>query len=58
MNDLLTKEIELCGEDMNHQDAEFISETIYDALREEGIDVTSFSWSLNVEYLPQEVGDE
>lgn len=54
MNDILTKEIELCGEDMNHQDADFISETIYDSLRESGIFVESFSWSINVEYTPQD----
>lgn len=52
------KEIELCGEDMNHQDADFISETIYDSLRESGIFVESFSWSINVEYTPQENDDE
>ena len=51
------KEIELCGEDMNHQDADFISETIYNSLLESGIDVTSFAWSINVEYLPQENHD-
>ncbi len=50
MNDFTTKQIEVCGEDMNCKDAEFISETIYNSLRESGIDVTSFSWSINVEY--------
>lgn len=58
MNDFATKDIELNGEDMNHQDAEFISETIGDTLREMGIEVTSFAWSLNIEYLPQENDDE
>jgi len=58
MNDILTKEVELCGEDMNHQDAEFITETIYDSLRESGIDVTSFAWSINVEYVPRSNDDE
>ncbi len=58
MNDFLTKEIELCGDDIEQQSWDFISQTIYDALREKGIDVTSFSWSLNVEYFPQEIKDE
>ena len=52
------KEIELCGEDMEQQESDFISETIYDTLRNKGIDVTSFAWSLNVEYFPQENDDE
>lgn len=58
MNDFMTKEIELCGEDMEQQESEFISEAIYDTLREKGIDVTSFAWSLNIEYFPQEIDDE
>ena len=58
MNDFLTKEAELCGDDVEQQESDFISETIYDALREKGIDVTSFAWSLNIEYLPQENDDE
>jgi hypothetical protein len=58
MNDFMTKEIELCGEDMDRKEFNLISQTIYDALREKGIDVTSFAWSLNVEYFPQENDDE
>ena len=58
MNDFLTEEIELAGEDMEQQESDFISETIYDALREKGIDVTSFAWSLSIEYMPQENDDE
>ncbi len=51
MNDFMTKEIELMGEDMHSQDSNFISEAIYDALREKGIDVSSFAWSVSVEYM-------
>jgi len=58
MSNILTKEVELCGEDMNHQDADFITETIYDSLRESGIDFTSFAWSINVEYVPRSNEDE
>lgn len=54
----MTKEIELAGEDMEQQESDFISKTIYDALREKGIDVTSFAWSLSIEYMPQENDDE
>jgi hypothetical protein len=56
MNDFLTKEIELCGEDVSNFDTETISEIIHNALLEKCIDATSFAWSLNVEY--QENEDE
>ena len=58
MNDFMTKEIELCGDDISNCDTEAISEIIYNALLEKDIDATSFAWSLNVEYFPQENDDE
>ena len=58
MNDILTKEIELCGADMIEAESETVSEIIYEALLEKGIFCDSFSWSVNVEYFPQENDDE
>ena len=58
MNDFLTKEIEMCGADMSQRDSDSIGETIYEALIEKGIFCDSFSWSVNVEYFPQENDDE
>jgi hypothetical protein len=58
MNDFLTKEIELCGIDLPEADADAIVEIIYEALTDKGVDVTSFAWSINVEYFPQENDDE
>ena len=54
MNDILTKEIELCGNNMSQQDSDSMAELIYDCLMERGIFVESFSWSINVEYTPQD----
>ena len=58
MNDFATEEIELCGVDMMSEDNEAIAEIIHESLRIKGIDVTSFAWSINVEYMPQENDDE
>ena len=58
MSDFLTKEIELCGVDMSDLDSDCVSEIIYDALRDKGVPVDSFSWSIDVEYMPQENDDE
>jgi len=58
MNDFMTKEIELCGDDLSDGDDNSVVEIIYDALTNKGIDLTSFAWSINVEYLPQENDDE
>ena len=60
MNDFLTKEIELYGDDMRltRGDAETVSEIIYDTLLEKGIFCDSFSWSINVEYVPRSNDDE
>ena len=58
MNDFLTKKIELCGSDMSQQDSDAIGEIIYEALMERGIFTESFSWSVNVEYFPQENDDD
>ena len=58
MSDFLTKEIELCGVDMADRDSDCVSEIIYDALRGKGVPVDSFSWSIDVEYMPQENDDE
>jgi|TARA_B100000073_G_C23565943_1_gene506069 hypothetical protein len=58
MNDFLTKEIELCGIDMPQNDFEAVSEIIYDALMQKGIYCDSFSWSINVEYTPQDELDD
>ncbi len=43
MNDFLTKEIELCGDDMSQNDFEAVSEIIHEALFEKGIFLDSFS---------------
>ena len=58
MNDILTKEIELCGADMIEAESETVSEIIYEALLEKGIFCDSFSWSVNVEYVPRSNDDE
>lgn len=58
MNDFLTKEVELCGDDMSQQESDAIGEIIYEALMERGIFTESFSWGINVEYFPQENDDE
>ena len=58
MNDFMTKEIDLCGDDLMSGDGDSVVEIIYDALTNKGIDLTSFAWSINVEYLPQENDDE
>ena len=58
MNDFLTKKIEMCGADMSQRDSDSIGEAIYEALIEKGIFCDSFSWSVNVEYFPQENDDE
>ena len=53
MNDILTEEVELNGDDMTTNECELVSETIYEALLEKGIFCDSFSWSINVEYVPR-----
>ena len=58
MNDILTKEIELCGDDMLQNDFETVSEIIHQALLEKGIFCDSFSWSVDVEYSPRSNDDE
>lgn len=58
MNDILTKEIELCGDDMLQNDFETVSEIIHQALLEKGIFCDSFSWSVDVEYSPRSDDDE
>jgi hypothetical protein len=40
MNDFLTKEVDLCGDDMTKEELETVSEIIYDALMEKGIVMT------------------
>ena len=58
MNDILTEEVELNGDDMTTNECELVSETIYEALLEKGIFCDSFSWSINVEYVPRSNDDE
>lgn len=58
MNDILTEEVELCGADMIEAESETVSEIIYEALLEKGIFCDSFSWSVNVEYVPRSNDDE
>jgi hypothetical protein len=58
MNDFLTKEVDLCGDDMTKEELETVSEIIYDALMEKGIYSDSLSWSINVEYVPRSNDDE
>ena len=54
MNDFLTEEIELSGIDLAKSDSNAITGIVYDALRGQGIDVASFSWGIQVEYLSSE----
>ncbi len=54
MSDFSTKKIELCGSNMSQEDSEAIGETIYEALMDKGIFTDGFSWSINVEYEPQD----
>ena len=58
MNDFVTEEIELCGADMTEAECDTVSEIIYEALLEKGIFCDSFSWSVNVEYVPRSNDDE
>ena len=58
MNDFLTEEIELGFDDFTSSDRGGLADIIYEALLEKGIFCNSFSWSVNVEYLPQENDDE
>ena len=58
MNDILTQEIELGFGDFTSSEDELIAETIYEALLEKGIFCDSFSWSINVEYVPRSNDDE
>lgn len=58
MNDILTEEVELNGEDMITSESDTVSEIIYEALLEKGIFCDSFSWSINVEYVPRSNDDE
>ncbi len=54
MNDFLTEEIELHSIDLTKSEGSTITEIVYDALCEQGIDVSSFSWGIQVEYLGSE----
>lgn len=54
MNDFLTEEIELHSIDLTKSESEAITEIVYDVLRGQGIDVSSFSWGIQVEYLGNE----
>ena len=52
------EEVELCGDDMTKDELETVSEIIYDALFEKGIYCEGLSWSVNVEYFPQDNLDD
>jgi len=58
MNDILTEEVELGFDDFTSSERGELADTIYEALLEKGIFSDSFSWSVNVEYFPQEDDDE
>ena len=58
MNDILTKEIELGLHDFTTSEEESIAQMVYDALMEKGIFCDSYSWSVNVEYVPRSNDDE
>lgn len=58
MSNISTKEVELCGADMIEAESETVSEIIYEALLEKGIFCDSFSWSVNIEYVPRSNDDE
>ena len=58
MNDILTEEIELGLHDFTTSEEESIALIIYEALMEKGIFCDSYSWSVNVEYVPRSNDDE
>ena len=58
MNEILTEEIELGLHDFTTSEEESIAQMVYDALMEKGIFCDSFSWSINVEYVPRSNDDE
>jgi hypothetical protein len=58
MNDILTEEIELGLHDFTTSEEESIAQMVYDALMEKGIFCDSYSWSVNVEYVPRSNDDE
>lgn len=45
---LTTKVLTLTGKDISNRDAAFISSIIYEALQDLGVDLESFTWSLEV----------
>ena len=57
-NDILTEEIELGFDDFTSRERGELADTIYEALMEKGIFCNSFSWSVNVEYVPRSNDDE
>lgn len=57
-NDILTEEVEMEPADMPQNDFETVSCIIHQILCEKGIICDSFSWSVNIKYLPQENNDE
>ena len=57
MNDILTEEIELGLHDFTTSEEESIAQMVYEALMEKGIFCDSYSWSVNVEYVPRSNDD-
>ena len=49
-----TINIKLNDDDLSRRDVECISEAIYESLMDRGIFTGSFSWSIDVDYLPQD----
>jgi hypothetical protein len=41
--------ISICGDDIDSIDCDAISDIVNDALRDKGIDFTSFAWSIDIE---------
>ena len=57
MNDILTEEIELGLHDFTTSEEESVAQMVYEALMEKGIFCDSYSWSVNVEYVPRSNDD-
>ena len=58
MSNILTEEVELGFDDFTSSERGGLADTIYEALLEKGIFCDSFSWSVNVEYVPRSDEDE
>jgi len=52
------KTVLIGNNELSRQDLNAISEMVYDALRDMGINFASFAWSIEVEYTEEEMCNE